>query len=240
MADINVKNQQGQGGKSETPSSNQGTPARQRGAGLSSSRVDLGFPSLFSASPGELLSLRPFALMQLMSEEMDRMSRSAGMPQRAAETSSLSSSFTPPIEISQSENELHVCAELPGLKPEEVTVEATEEGLVIQGERRREQRQEQQGGYFRTERSYGRFYRTIPLPEEADLENARAEFTNGELRVTIPMPERRSRNRQIQVTTGQSGASSSVVSAADAAVQSGKQGQSGGSQQPVTSNPDRK
>jgi len=68
-----------------------------------------------------------------------------------------------------------------------VKVEATDEGLVIQGERRREHTSEE-AAWRHSERVYGRFYRLIPLPESAKLEETKANFRNGVLEVVVPVP----------------------------------------------------
>jgi HSP20 family protein len=108
--------------------------------------------------------------------------------------------WSPAIEVREHDGKLEVVADLPGIKENEVKVEVTDQGLVIQGERKREH-EEKREGYYRSERSYGQFYRVIPLPENADLEQARAEFYNGELRVSVPVPERQQKTRQIPITT---------------------------------------
>jgi HSP20 family protein len=81
-----------------------------------------------------------------------------------------------------------VRAELPGVKQEDVKVELSDEGLLIEGERKHES-QEVGEGFFRSERSYGRFWRQVPLPQELlKTEDARAEFRDGVLEVSLPMP----------------------------------------------------
>jgi HSP20 family protein len=140
----------------------------------------------------------PFAVMRRMHEEMDRIfaegwGRSAGSSAMGG-----MGSWAPAVEVSERNNELNVCAELPGLRPDDVQVEVTDDALVIQGERKHEQKEEQ-GGRFHSERSYGRFYRTVPLPEGADPGNARAEFKNGELRVKVPIHRQEQKRRQIPI-----------------------------------------
>jgi HSP20 family protein len=100
----------------------------------------------------------------------------------------------------------NVHAELPGLEPKDVKVDVENDALVIQGERRFEQ-EEKEGGVQRTERQYGLFYRSIPLPEGAKVDQAKAKFHNGVLEVTIPVPEQQSNRRTIPVE-GESGISS--------------------------------
>ena len=152
------------------------------------------YPSVFGMRPGEFLQTNPFALMRRMAEEMDRVFE--GRLQRGE-----MSSWMPAVEVNEHDGKLEVVADLPGLNESDVKVEVTDEGLVIQGERKRE-REEKGEHYHRSERSYGQFYRLIPLPENANLDQARAEFRNGELRVSVPVPERQRNTRQIPISTG--------------------------------------
>src|SRR5947209_16823889 len=100
-----------------------------------------------------------------MMDDMDRVFSDSGT---SREMGSMGT-WAPPIEVSQRDGNYIVHAELPGIKPEEVKVELTDGALVIQGERRSEH-EENQGGVRRTERHYGQFYRSIPVPEEVDPE----------------------------------------------------------------------
>jgi HSP20 family protein len=148
----------------------------------------------------------PFGVMRRMHEDMDRMFAQAlgGGLMNAGEGSSGAggmSTWAPVIEVKQQADNLVVCAELPGLKPEEVQVEMNEGALVIQGERRNESKSEE-GGFHRTERHYGRFYRAIPLPDGANAEEAKASFNNGVLEVTVPLPHQQTKRRQIPIGGG--------------------------------------
>jgi HSP20 family protein len=87
---------------------------------------------------------------------------------------------------------------LPGLKPEEMKVEVTDDAIVIEGERRHET-EGKEGGRWHSERRYGHFYRAIPLPDGADADQIRAEFRNGELHVTVPVQQSQSKRRQIPI-----------------------------------------
>jgi len=109
--------------------------------------------------------------------------------------------WTPAVDVRRCNGNLVVTAELPGLKKEEVKVEMTDEGLVIEGERRREHTEDHKG-YHRYERSYGKFYRMIPLPEGAKTEEAKAELNEGVLKITVPAPEPKKNVRQIAVEEG--------------------------------------
>jgi HSP20 family protein len=157
------------------------------------------FPSLFSLSPRDFFSTSPFELMRRFTEEMDRAFEDWGLARgtRLGETAL----WSPAVEVFERDNNLVVRAELPGLNKDDVKVEMTDNGLIIQGERKREH-EEQGEGFYRSERSYGQFYRLIPLPEGANAEQARAQFENGILEVSVPVPESQRRRRSIPIETG--------------------------------------
>jgi HSP20 family protein len=141
---------------------------------------------------GSLFSMNPFALMSRFTEEMDRAFGSMMLGREEARL------WSPTVEVKEKEGKLLVSAELPGLKKEDIKVEVTPEALVLEGERKYE-KEEKKEGYYHSERSYGRFYRSIPLPEGAELDKAVAEFTNGVLEVSIPIPKTETMRRQIPV-----------------------------------------
>lgn len=101
---------------------------------------------------------------------------------------SLSSSdpqnFIPRIEVKDTEHGYEVCAELPGIKPENIDLSLEDNSLIIQGEKRQERKDEEKGR-FRSEFSYGSFYRTIPLRQDVDNENINANYEDGILRVQL-------------------------------------------------------
>ena len=156
--------------------------------------------SILSITPRDFFTMSPFGLMRRFTEEMDRMFSNFGGT--SGGTGLEEAAWVPPVEVRESDRSLVISAELPGLSENDVRVEATPDGLVIQGERRHEYTGEE-GGIRRSERAYGQFYRLIPLPEGADIENARANFENGVLQVTIPVPQSQQRRRQIPISGGQ-------------------------------------
>ena len=91
----------------------------------------------------------------------------------------------PRTDVAETDSALEVSIELPGLEREEVDVSLTDSALTIKGEKKRE-REESKKGYHLSERSYGSFYRSIPLPLGVDTDKASAEFKNGVLTVTLP------------------------------------------------------
>jgi HSP20 family protein len=110
--------------------------------------------------------------------------------------------WAPDIEVYQRNNNLVVRADLPGMKKDDVCIDITDDSITISGERRQEQEVER-GGTYRSERSYGSFCRTIPLPEGAITDQAKATFTDGVLEVTMPAPpEQVTRGRRLEIIEG--------------------------------------
>jgi HSP20 family protein len=183
MAEVKL-NRESQGEQS-------GRELEQTGRGRGISRRGDYYPSFFQ-DPGEFFRASPFGLMRRMSEEMDRMFSSSWFGGERG--------WAPAVEVSEREGNLVVCADLPGLEKDDVKVEVTDDSIVIQGERRREQ-EDKREGYYRSERSYGSFYRAVPLPENANGDQATASFHNGVLEVSVPLAENRKRNRRINIET---------------------------------------
>ena len=108
--------------------------------------------------------------------------------------------WTPRIEAMQKGDQFVIRAELPGLKKEDVQIDLGENALTIRGERREEHQEERQG-YFHSEREYGQFHRTVPLPEGVIAETAQASFRNGVLEITMQAPPAEaSRGRRLEIT----------------------------------------
>ncbi len=93
--------------------------------------------------------------------------------------------FSPRIDVVDSDKEIKVSAELPGLDEKDIEVTLTTESLTIKGEKK-EQKEEKGKDYYRSERSFGSFTRTIPLPMEIDAEKVTAAFKKGVLTVNLP------------------------------------------------------
>ena len=109
--------------------------------------------------------------------------------------------WVPKIEVSEDNGELIVRADLPGLKKDDVKAELTNEALTLSGERK-EEKEEKREGYYRSERSYGSFYRYIPLPQGAKTDTAKAEFHDGVLEVKMQVPKSETRSRRLEITEG--------------------------------------
>jgi HSP20 family protein len=187
------------------------------GSASTSGGASASMPSRRGGSPLSPFSMfgNPFGMMRSMMEQMDRLfedftgagggrTRSMALPPAPQGTGvgyGTTSLWYPQIEVSEKQGNLVVCADLPGLKKEDVQLEVHDDHLVLQGERRNESSQTE-GGLYRTERSYGSFYRTIPLPDGVNPDQVRATFKDGVLEVTVPVPNRQQQlqGRRIEIT----------------------------------------
>jgi HSP20 family protein len=97
-------------------------------------------------------------------------------------------SFEPRIDVRETEEDVLVAAEIPGLEEKDFELSLTAEALTIRGEKRREH--EKTTRVHRYERSYGAFERSFTLPTTVDTEKVQARFEHGVLSVTLPKAER--------------------------------------------------
>lgn len=107
--------------------------------------------------------------------------------------------FVPSVNVVESDGEIKVSAELPGLTEKEVSLNLTADSLRLSGEKRVELK-EKKPGYRHVECSYGKFTREVPLPVEVDLDKVDAKMHNGVLTVTLKKsPHARSIARKVAV-----------------------------------------
>jgi HSP20 family protein len=98
--------------------------------------------------------------------------------------------WVPPMDLVEADDEYVLRADLPGLGKEDLDIEVKDNVLTISGERRAEH-EDRKEGYHRVERAFGRFSRSLDLPEGIDAAAVSAEFHDGVLEVRIPKPEER-------------------------------------------------
>jgi HSP20 family protein len=108
------------------------------------------------------------------------------------------SSFGPRVDVYETEKETMVHAELPGFKPEDVTLDINENQLQISGESKRDEQYEQNHVKV-SERSFGKFSRSIQLRNDSDFDNITAKFNNGVLEVVVPK-KANAASRRIQIS----------------------------------------
>jgi HSP20 family protein len=156
----------------------------------------------------------PFALMRRLSDEMDRMFESFGLggslfgregasplglgATGGGQGGGLPQLWSPHLEVCQRGDKLLIQVDLPGVRKEDVAVQIDQDEVVIQGQRRQEHETSERG-FYHSERSYGSFYRTVPLPDGTDAENARATFRDGVLEIELDAPRQRQRGRTLQI-----------------------------------------
>jgi HSP20 family protein len=130
----------------------------------------------------------PFAMLRTMAAEFDRLFDEAAWPSSGLPAVP-EPAWTPGIDVFEKDGRLVTKIDLPGMKKEDVKVEATDGQLTISGERKRES-EEKKKGFYRAEREYGSFYRAVPLPDGVKLDDVKASFADGVLEVSVPLPVR--------------------------------------------------
>jgi len=119
-----------------------------------------------------------------------------GPPARTEETMPVA--WAPRVDVTETEKELVVKADLPGVAPENVEVTFADGMLKLHGEKK-EEKKEEKGGFRRVERFTGEFYRELPLPAGIDPDKILASVDKGVLTVTVPKKEE-AKDRKIKIT----------------------------------------
>ena len=153
----------------------------------------------------------PFSTMRRITEEMDRLFDSFGLgrsffPSEFGQSAQFGSGdpqgsaalWTPHVDVVERDGKLLISADLPGVKKEDVKVEINPDAVTIQGQRHQETTSSDRG-YYQSERSYGSFYRSIPLPEGANTESASATFRDGVLQIEVQAPSQQARGRTLEI-----------------------------------------
>jgi len=103
----------------------------------------------------------------------------------------------PAVDLFEDKNEIVIKAELPGMEKENVEVKLTDHMLTIKGEKKKEEEIKEEN-YYRSERSYGSFIRTLELPADVHADKVKASFKNGILEVRLPKTEE-AKSKEIKV-----------------------------------------
>jgi HSP20 family protein len=107
--------------------------------------------------------------------------------------------WVPPVDLVEAEDHFVLKADLPGLTEQDVSIEVQDGTLTISGERK-DEHESREHGWYRIERSFGSFSRSLTLPDGVDTEAITARFENGVLEVSIPKPEER-KPRRVEIST---------------------------------------
>ena len=178
-------------------------------------------PESGETRPGRAISRReertltpaasPFNFVRRMMEDMDRMFEDFGMGRLVAprwleadlrQPGAGMAVWAPDVDMVQKGDKLVIRADVPGMTADDVRVEVTNEGILIEGERKVE-REETDEGFYRHERTYGRFSRLVPLPEGAETDSATASLQNGVLEVSVRIPETERKARVLEIQGGE-------------------------------------
>ncbi len=159
-------------------------------------RFPVWMPGLLPVWGGE-----PFASWRKMSEEMESwFGHWSGTTDLRRDTPAklrqADSAWVPAVDIEQQDEQLIICAELPGVKKEEVQVEIVDSQLTITGER---QLRRDGAAQHHAERHNGRFYRALALPEGTDPDSARATMQDGVLEIRLRLPLSRRHARRLEI-----------------------------------------
>jgi len=160
--------------------------------------------ALRKAPAGELPeSITPGSLVRRFVDEVDRLAEDFGVGRglfSSLERRLPGGAWSPQVEMFERDGELVLRADLPGLLKDDVKVELADNAVTITGERR-DEREEKREGLYSSERSYGRFYRRLPLPQGVNTEDARASFRDGVLEVTMPAAKAEAKTaRKLEIT----------------------------------------
>lgn len=126
----------------------------------------------------------PFRDLVTLREKMNRLFEDA-FTSRGEEKDMLATTWAPSVDIYETESELILTAEVPGLDEKDIEVKIEDNTLSMKGERKLEKETKEEN-YHRIERSYGSFYRSFTLPRNIDQDRINAEHENGILKITMP------------------------------------------------------
>jgi HSP20 family protein len=161
-------------------------------------------PSLFS--PGSLLGTGgsdPFlTLHREMNRLFDDVLRGGPVSSGGQGGSQGGLLLAPHMDVSETDKELRIQAELPGVSEKDIDVSLHEDVLTIRAEKKQERKEEREGVHF-SERAFGTFQRSLRLPYQVNPDQVQARFENGVLSVTLPKTQPQERSRRIQVQGGQ-------------------------------------
>lgn len=126
----------------------------------------------------------PFRDLVTLREKMNRLFEEA-YSSRGEEKDMITSTWTPSVDIYETEHELVLTAELPGIEDKDISIEIENNTLTIKGERTFEKEVKEEN-FHRIERAYGSFARSFSLPHYIEQEKIGAEHENGILKISMP------------------------------------------------------
>jgi HSP20 family protein len=131
----------------------------------------------------------PFRELEEVSDRLNRMFARPAVSGTNGKETMIVADWTPSVDISETEGEYQIKAEIPDVRKEDVKVTVEDGVLTIQGQRKQE-KEEKGTKYHRIERSYGSFARTFSLPDVIETDKVKAEFKDGVLNLHLPKSEK--------------------------------------------------
>lgn len=153
-------------------------------------------------TPARRQDVDPFRdLQRQMNALFDDFFRDFPLDSRWGDRRLAAAGFNPRVDVSETEKEVRVSAELPGMDEKDITVEMGDAAITIRGEKK-EEKEEKGKNWFTRELSCGSFHRIIPLPSSVEGEKANAKFKKGVLTITVPKKaEEQARRKAIKIET---------------------------------------
>ncbi|MCX8161004.1 MAG: Hsp20/alpha crystallin family protein [Candidatus Saccharicenans sp.] len=127
----------------------------------------------------------PFRDIMVLRDRMNRLFEDLVSSPKFEESDIIQSTWSPAVDIYETENELVLTAELPGVDEKDVEIKVEDNTLSLRGERKFE-KETREENYHRIERAYGSFFRSFSLPNYVDQEKISAEYENGLLKIHMP------------------------------------------------------
>jgi HSP20 family protein len=154
----------------------------------------------------DIFNMNPLSMFRRMQDEISRVFTQNNLAGQTSRGDGLRlAAWAPPVEVAYRDGNLVVSAELPGLSQDDVEVQIIDDILVVSGEKEVAE-EDDRGDVRRTEIRYGQFYRAIPLPDGVKTQEARAQFQNGVLQITLPLEQANVRQIPVQADSSQSAA----------------------------------
>ena len=138
----------------------------------------------------------PFRDLNMLQDRMNRMFDDAGRTWRTDEPAA-TTTWSPAVDIFETEGDIVVKAELPGMERKDITLNLENNVLTVKGERRFT-KETKDDNYHRIERSYGTFSRSFSIPATVDEEKIRADYKDGVLKIVLPKKEQ-AKPKQIRI-----------------------------------------
>ena len=148
-----------------------------------------------------LIRWEPVAELNTIQNEMNRLFNTFfDQPAQTGRSNGATRRWLPPMDLVETADHYVLRADLPGLSDGDVNVQLEDNVLTISGERKSEH-EDQQEGYYRFERAFGAFSRSLTLPEGVDPDSIQAHFDRGVLEIRVPKPEQK-KPKTVQITLG--------------------------------------